>query len=114
MHQPCHQGLQGAGGRNKRDTTPDPGRQGPASGFFRFDVKMKPSPPLIGAVLTLLAAECADAAQFARAVSGKGYLAVPVGTVDRPKKKTDKRDAFVQELQNREFFYAADGERSCE
>lgn len=78
---------------------------------------MKRSRSALGAALVLLTVECADAAYFPRAISGKGYLAVPVGTVDRPKKHTKRQSdgdgkAFEQTLDNRDFFYSADGEHN--
>lgn len=60
---------------------------------------------------------CTEAAQFARAKAGKGYLAVPIGTVDRPRSSgsrtnsIDKRaenETILQTLENKDFFYAAE------
>lgn len=77
--------------------------------------------------LALLASDCvhcADAAAdvdvppgtvagFANAVSGDGFLAIPVGTVPRPPRMANangKRAAFEDQLKNMNFFYATDGE----
>ncbi|KAH8654306.1 aspartic peptidase domain-containing protein, partial [Ilyonectria robusta] len=47
---------------------------------------------------------------FPRAVAGKGFLSVPVGTVNKPKKDKAKRQdgTILQQLENKEFFYAAE------
>ncbi|PHH69910.1 hypothetical protein CDD82_7436 [Ophiocordyceps australis] len=48
---------------------------------------------------------------FPRAVTGKGYLAMPVGTIPRPPKSGSKRrrdNAVQDELTNEEFFYATE------
>jgi len=52
-------------------------------------------------------------ALFPRAVAGKGYLSVPVGTVenkrhDRSKFRRDDGDFVEQILQNKEFWYSAE------
>ncbi|KAF4124535.1 Eukaryotic aspartyl protease [Geosmithia morbida] len=64
----------------------------------------------MGAALLALLPATTEAASFPRAVSGNGYLKVPVGTVDRPRKT--KRDGGTVEtvLENKEFFYAMDRE----
>ncbi|KAH6973730.1 aspartic peptidase domain-containing protein [Ilyonectria sp. MPI-CAGE-AT-0026] len=63
-----------------------------------------------GPALAVLSSSCAEAALFPRAVAGKGFLSVPVGTVDKPKKDKAKRQegTILQQLENREFFYAAE------
>lgn len=68
-------------------------------------------------VLLLLAGGGVDAAaaRFPRAVSGDGFLAVPVGTINKAKGNTLKGrsssdDAFETVLKNYEFFYATEGE----
>ncbi|KAF7561176.1 hypothetical protein G7046_g2993 [Stylonectria norvegica] len=50
----------------------------------------------------------ANAAAFPRAVAGKGYLSVPVGTVNRPNKITKRANSIVTVLNNTEFFYATE------
>lgn len=64
----------------------------------------------LGAVL--LGGTCVDAVGlFPRAKAGKGYLSVPVGTVDRPRKTTKRQDgSIVTTLENMDFFYATDSE----
>ncbi|KAK0390791.1 hypothetical protein NLU13_0294 [Sarocladium strictum] len=51
-------------------------------------------------------------AQFARAVTGDGFLAVPVGTVEKPKKdlsKVKRDDKFLETvLDNKAFWYSTD------
>ncbi|KAF4968304.1 hypothetical protein FSARC_4249 [Fusarium sarcochroum] len=53
-----------------------------------------------------------EAVSFPRSTSGKGYLSMHVGTVDRPKNKEHKRadedDAIAVRLENKDFFYATD------
>jgi len=60
--------------------------------------------------LALLATEAT--AQFPRAVTGDGFLAVPVGTVERPKKdlsKVKRDDNFLETvLDNKDFWYSTD------
>jgi hypothetical protein len=66
---------------------------------------------LNAAALSLLAAEHAAAVSFPNARSGQGFISVPVGTVDRPKKQpasNSKRDAFLTQLQNQDFFYTTE------
>lgn len=56
------------------------------------------------------AISCADALSFPRSKTGKGYLSVHVGTVEKPKKEKTRRDgdAFVAVLDNMGYFYATD------
>lgn len=47
---------------------------------------------------------------FPRSSSGKGYLSIPVTTVNRPHNTQKRADnAFEQTLMNMDFFYAAQG-----
>ncbi|POR39692.1 Putative 4-coumarate--CoA ligase 1 [Tolypocladium paradoxum] len=79
------------------------------------------------ALLTSDCVYCADAAAvdvdgppgtvmgFANAVSGDGFLAVPIGTVPRPPSMANANGkrasgAFEDQLKNMNFFYATDGE----
>lgn len=68
------------------------------------------------AALALLAAEPVMAVEeallkgFSQAVRGQGYLALPVGTVQRPAGMKRATGAFEDQLYNMEFFYATDGE----
>lgn len=64
------------------------------------------------ALALLLSSDAVNAAvaNFPRASSGKGYLSIPVTTVNRPKKEHKRADnAFEQTLMNKDFFYAAEG-----
>ena len=56
------------------------------------------------------ALSCADALSFPRSKTGKGYLSVHVGTVEKPKKEKTRRDgdAFIAVLDNMGYFYATD------
>ncbi|KAH6874872.1 aspartic peptidase domain-containing protein [Thelonectria olida] len=60
--------------------------------------------------LVVLGSSGAEAARFARAVSGDGYLAVPIGTVDKKKDKSKRAEngTVLQTLENMDFFYAAE------
>lgn len=51
----------------------------------------------------------AHGARFPRAIQGDGFLKLPVGTVDKPSRKS-KRDEnpLVTVLENMDFFYATD------
>ncbi|KPM42252.1 hypothetical protein AK830_g4301 [Neonectria ditissima] len=64
------------------------------------------------ALAVLGASSCVRAVNFPRAVSGKGFLSVPVGTVDKPKKdkgkRADEEGTILQKLENMDFFYAAE------
>lgn len=73
------------------------------------------------AIALLLAGQQVDAAAathpeaplFPRAISGNGYLSVPVGTVQRQNSGKSKRadgKAFETILQNKDFFYATESE----
>ncbi|CAM1502210.1 Fc.00g041940.m01.CDS01 [Cosmosporella sp. VM-42] len=63
----------------------------------------------LGAAITLLGSNYADAANFPRAVKGDGFLAVPVGTIDRPKRTTKRADGSISTtLENMDFFYATE------
>lgn len=68
------------------------------------------------AALALLVAEPVIAVEesllkgFSQAVRGDGYLALPVGTVQRPASMKRATGAFEDQLYNMEFFYATDGE----
>ncbi|KAM5361270.1 hypothetical protein ACJZ2D_013219 [Fusarium nematophilum] len=66
----------------------------------------------LGAAAAVLSSSCADAVSFPRSTSGKGYLSVPVGTIDKPKKsKAEKRqedNTILTTLENMDFFYATD------
>ncbi|KAF4460153.1 aspartic-type signal peptidase [Fusarium albosuccineum] len=65
----------------------------------------------LGAAVAVLSSSC-DAVSFPRSTSGKGYLSVPIGTVDKPKKtkahKRDEDETILATLENMEFFYATD------
>ncbi|KAF7554137.1 hypothetical protein G7Z17_g3109 [Cylindrodendrum hubeiense] len=64
-----------------------------------------------GPALAVLGSSCAEAALFPRAVTGKGFLSVPVGTVNKPNKDKSKRaeaGTILQQLENKDFFYAAE------
>lgn len=63
----------------------------------------------LGAVLGLLGSDCAIAGRFPRAVSGNGFLAVPVGTIDRPKRAKRDEGGILTTLENMDFFYATEG-----
>lgn len=60
--------------------------------------------------IALLATEAT--ANFPRAVSGDGFLAVPIGTVEKEKKdisKVKRDDNFLETvLDNKDFWYSAD------
>ena len=62
------------------------------------------------ALVSLLAAEAS--AQFPRAVGGKGYLAVPVGTHEKTKEEKNKvkrDDDFLETvLANMDFWYSTE------
>lgn len=62
----------------------------------------------LGTVAAVLS--CTDALSFPRSKTGKGYLSVPVGTVEKPKKEKTRRDgdAIVAVLDNMGYFYATD------
>lgn len=63
----------------------------------------------LGAAVAVLGSNCADAVSFPRAVHGKGFLSIPVGTVDKPKKtKRDDEGSILTTLENMNFFYATD------
>lgn len=47
---------------------------------------------------------------FSKGVRGDGFLAMPVGTVQRPPGMKRAASAFEDRLYNMEFFYATDGE----
>lgn len=54
-------------------------------------------------------------AGFSEFTSGEGFLAVPVGTVQRPARQAKSKDkragqAYESQLENKDFFYATDGE----
>lgn len=60
-------------------------------------------------VAVAIGSNCADAVSFPRSVHGKGYLSVPVGTVDKPKKtKRDEEGTILTVLENMDFFYATE------
>jgi hypothetical protein len=61
-------------------------------------------------VLVFSTASCGvQGLHFPRAVSGDGYLAIPIGTVDRP--RNQKRQSEIETLlTNEEFFYATESE----
>ncbi|KAH7176376.1 aspartic peptidase domain-containing protein [Dactylonectria macrodidyma] len=64
-----------------------------------------------GPAMAVLGCSCAEAALFGRTVSGKGYLSVPIGTIDKPKNHNSKRaenGTILQVLENMDFFYAAE------
>lgn len=69
------------------------------------------------AALALLATAYANAADevflsgFSNAIRGDGFLAVPVGTVERPASSKRAVQAFEDRLYNKDFFYATDGKR---
>lgn len=62
----------------------------------------------LGAAAALIGDSCVEASLFPRAKSGDGYISVPVGTIDRPRSETEKRQggSIVTELENRIYFYA--------
>lgn len=47
---------------------------------------------------------------FSKAIRGDGFLAVPVGTVQRPVGQKREAKAYEDKLYNMNFFYATDGE----
>lgn len=47
---------------------------------------------------------------FSKAIRGDGFLAVPVGTVQRPAGQKREAKAYEDKLYNMNFFYATDGE----
>lgn len=67
------------------------------------------------AVLVLLGADLSIAVDktllkgFSQSVSGDGFLAMPVGTVNRPPGARRAANAFEDQLNNMDFFYATDG-----
>ncbi|KAG8415380.1 hypothetical protein J3458_009231 [Metarhizium acridum] len=68
------------------------------------------------AVLVLLGADLSIAVDetllkgFSQSASGDGFLAMPVGTVNRPPGARRAANAFEDKLYNMDFFYATDGE----
>ncbi|KFG79024.1 secreted aspartic proteinase [Metarhizium anisopliae] len=66
------------------------------------------------AVLVLLGADLSIAVDktllkgFSQSVSGDGFLAMPVGTVNRPPGARRAANAFEDQLNNMDFFYATD------
>ena len=46
---------------------------------------------------------------YSEVVRGEGYLAMPVGTIDRPMSKKRDTKAFEDRLFNEQFFYATQG-----
>lgn len=63
------------------------------------------------AATTLLFSDVAFASgRFGRSVQGDGYLKVPVGTVDKPKKTKRDGEPVTMVLDNMDFFYSAECE----
>ncbi|KAL2209209.1 acid protease [Sarocladium strictum] len=69
-------------------------------------------PSLLRSATALALLANGASAQFARAVAGDGFLAVPVGTVENPKKdlsKVKRDDNFLETvLDNKDFWYSTD------
>lgn len=65
---------------------------------------------VLGAAATLLLPShvVLAAGRFGRSIQGDGFLKVPVGTVDRPKKLKRDDEPITMVLDNMDFFYAAD------